>query len=143
VTNTSGQATFTVGDSAVEGPVVFTALDRTTGAVVVKTVAVTFTAVEANQSSITGTPGAGAVQWTITVTLLDQNDHPLAGKTVSLTTGSAYTYATILTKPAVTNAAGQIQFVLSDSLTQVLSVTAKDVTDNVVLDKPLSVSIYR
>jgi hypothetical protein len=142
-TNASGVATFTVGDSAVEGPVVFTALDRTTGAVVVKTVGVTFTATEANQSTITGVPGPGAVQWTITVTLRDLNDHPLVGKTVSLTTGSAYTHVTILTKPAVTNAAGQIQFQMTDGLTQVLSVTAKDVTDNVVLDKPLSVSIYK
>ena len=55
-----GQATFTVGDSVVESGVVFTALDRTTGSVVVKKVSVSFTANEANQSTITGTPDSGA-----------------------------------------------------------------------------------
>jgi adhesin/invasin len=144
-TNSLGEATFTIGDSVVESGVVFTALDRTTGSVVVKTVSVSFTANEANQSTITGTPNSGAAIWTITVTLLDQNDHPLVGKRVTLTTGSPYTYVTTLTKGLVTNAAGQIQFQVQDTMTQVLSVTATDNTavPIVTLYKPLSVSIYR
>jgi hypothetical protein len=145
-TNSLGQATFTIGDSVVESGVVFRALDRTTGSVVVKTVSVSFTANEGNQSTITGTPNPGATIWTITVTLLDQNDHPLVGKRVTLNTGSAYTYNIVtLTKGGVTNAAGQIQFQIQDLETQVLSVTATDATaaPPVTLYKPLSVSIYR
>ena len=148
-TNAAGQAAFAVGDSVVQS-VVFTALDKTTGAVVVPTVTVSFTANEANQSTVTGTPGLGAVTWTVTVTLKNPSsptspftDSPLVGHKVTLTTGSKTTKVLTLTKGGVTTATGQIQFTITDTVTQVLSVYATDTTSSVRLYGPLSVSIYR
>jgi hypothetical protein len=140
--NSLGQAVFTVGDSTV-GSDVFTALDRTTGATVVPTVSVAFTANEQNQSKASGTPLAGATQWTITVTLRSATDAPLVGHKVTLNTGSHTAFVTTLTAGAKTTAAGVIQFRVTDTVTQVLAITVTDTTAGVTLYAPVTISIYR
>ncbi len=157
-TNASGKATFTIGDSVAESPTL-SAFDLTTGVPVLQTVPVTFTADEANQSTVTATPGPAATSWTVTVNLADVA--PLAGRHVTL---SAYVVgATVpyvlsktvvvagLTKNNVTTATGQIQFRITDSSTQTLSIAVRDTTSStpalqtqlLQLYQPLVITVFK
>jgi Bacterial Ig-like domain (group 1) len=156
VTSSAGLAKFTVGDSAVQNNmlstnglgVVFSALDETTGSAIVATVQVNFCADEANQSTATAVPELAATEWIVTVTLRSAADAPVAGHTVTLTTGSTHTTVTDLTVGGKTTAAGTIQFRITDTLTQVLSVVVKDTSlpapaGGGQLYQPVAVSIYK
>ncbi len=146
-TNGSGVASFTVSDSAVENNVVLSALDRTSGAAMVRTVAVNFTSNEANQSTATATPAVAVVKKssTITVTLLTGSGAPVPNHIVSLSTGSSTTKTSVLTAGGKTNSAGQIQFSLTDTAAQAVSVAATDTTanPNVTLYKPVTVTFVK
>lgn len=128
-TNSSGQATFTVTDPTVE-TVVLSALDRTTGVTVVAVATVTFAANEQNQSTITPPNQAVKVRKsaTITVTLRSATGAPIANHAVTLATGSKTAMVTVLTAGGKTNAAGQIQFSVTDTVAENLSIRATDTT---------------
>ncbi len=148
-TNASGQVTFTVGDSAVESTVL-TALDRTTGYRVRPTLPLTFTANEANQSTVTATPiNAGGTQWTVTVNLKGLTLPLSPGHTVTLTTtpltGPNYSFVRTLTAGGRTTSAGVIQFSITDPVTQTLSITVKDSSTGVwllQLYQPLVITVF-
>jgi hypothetical protein len=143
-TNSAGQAVFTVSDPNPES-VVLTALDTTSGAVVVQTLQLTFIANEQNQSTATASPTIVQVKKTstITVTLLGANDQPLAGHTVALNTGSSTTKVTVLTSGGVTNAKGQIQFSVTDTAAQTISIKVTDTTTSLTLYKPVTVTFTK
>lgn len=152
-TNSSGQATFTIGDSVAE-TATLSAFDLTTGVPVLQKAPVTFTADEANQSTVTATPGVGATWWTVTVTF--KNPTPLAGDKVAVSAyvvGTTVPYAlsktasvTVLSKNGVSTATGQIQFMITDSQTQTLSIAVRDTTTNtqlLQLYQPLVLTVFR
>lgn len=141
-TNSNGVALFTVSDSAVQD-VELSALDMTSGVMVVQTATVDFTANEANQSSASASPAGVQVDRssTVTVTLRDSNGNPVSGETVTLATGSATATATVAKKGSdVTNAQGQAQFSIKDSAPETLSVTVTDETTGVTLYKPVNIT---
>lgn len=143
-TNAAGQAQFTVSDPNAES-VVLTALDQATGVIVVQTLPVTFTANEQNQSTATASPAIVQTKKTstITVTLLGANGKPIAGHVVGLATGSTTAKATVLTKGGVTTAAGQIQFSVTDTAPETLSIMVTDTTAGVTLYLPVTVSFVK
>jgi hypothetical protein len=151
VTGANGTATFYLRDSKVEANVGLTALDLTTGAQVIEPtpLTVSFTADEANQSTFTATPAVGATQWTISVTLRSATGTPLVGHTVKLTTGSKTTGVLVLTAGSKTTAAGLIQFRVTDSVTQTLTILVTDSTPtppstaSVELYQPVVATVYR
>ena len=140
----SGHAVFTVGDPVVESTVL-TALDHNTGVTVNRTVTVTFTANEQNQSTATALPTLQKVKKDIiiTVNLKSATGASIAGHHVALTTGSTQTTVTTLTKPAVTTAAGQIQLDITDQITETLTIKVTDTDASVSLYKPVVISFYR
>jgi hypothetical protein len=145
-TNAAGQAAFTVGDPAVEATVL-SALDRTTGVTLVQTVTVNFVANEANQSTATASPLNQKVKKliTITVTLRTATGSPIAAHKVTLNTHSTNTTVTPLTKTSLTNSSGQIQFTVTDSITETLSIDVTDVTavPAVQLYQPVVITFFR
>ena len=89
----SGVVTFTVSSSTAGSPV-FTATDTTDSVTVTQTATVTFTAgaVSAAHSTVVAFPTSvtadGSTTSTITVTLKDAHNNPVAGKTVTLASRS-------------------------------------------------------
>jgi hypothetical protein len=143
-TNSAGQAVFTVSDPNPESTVL-TALDTTTGVAVVQTLPLTFIANEQNQSTATASPTVVQVKKTstFTVTLLGANDKPLAAHAVTLNTGSSTTKVTVLTSGGVTNANGQIQFSVTDTAAETLSIKVTDTTTGLTLYKPVTVTFTK
>jgi adhesin/invasin len=143
-TDGSGVALFTVSDPVVEN-VVLSALDRTSGVTLVPTVTVDFVANEANQSTATASPTVLKVRKfsTITVTLLGPADAPIVGHTVTLGTGSSTTTVTPLTPGGVTDSAGQVQFSVTDTAEQVLSITVTDTDTGATLYKAVQVTFTK
>jgi hypothetical protein len=128
-TNAVGQAQFTVGDTRAQ-TVLLTALDRTTGTTVVETLTLTFTGTEQNQSTVAANPAVLKIKKLslITITLLGPTGAPLVGHTVSISTGSTTTKLTLVTKGGLTNTAGQIQYKVTDTLPQVITLQVTDTT---------------
>jgi adhesin/invasin len=143
-TDGTGVAKFTVSDPTAE-TVVLSALDRTTGAAVVQTLPITFFANEQNQSTATASPTFVQVRKssTVTVTLLGPTDAPLVGHVVKLNTGSTTTSVTVLTKGGVTTSTGQIQFAVTDTAAQALSISVQDTTAGVTLYRPVAVTFTK
>ncbi len=119
VTNSAGQANFQVRDTKAE-TVTFLAKD-TTDAMTVETpspLSVTFqaNAADATQSTVSAAPSSvpsdGTTPSTVTVTLNDHFDNPVAGQTVALSQGSGH--AVISPATAVTNAQGVAAFTVKD-----------------------------
>ena len=142
-TNASGQASFTVKDTAVES-VTYTAKDTTDSITVTQTATVSFTAGPANASAstVSANPASvtadGVTTSTITVTLIDSFSHPVSGKTVSLIAGSGS--STITTVSGTTNASGQATFTVKDTVAQAVTYTAKDTTDTVTVTQTATVT---
>ena len=139
VTNTSGVATFSATDTAAE-TVTFTATAGSTQ--IANTASVTFgtLTVSASQSTVTTTSPAplGSSGTTVVVTLLTSTNSPVSGKAVSLTsTGSAVVGAP---SPSTTGSNGQVSFLVTDSVPETVTLTAKDTTDNVSLTSTPSVT---
>jgi hypothetical protein len=151
-TDGNGRANFAVADPAVE-TAVLTATDRTTGAVVDQTVAVTFVADEANQSTATASTNLQVVRKdvTVTVVLRDANGNPISGHTVTLATGSSSAvYCPVgWSKPckqsvnAATDATGTVQYVLTDTTPQRLAIRVTDATTGVTLYATLVVTFAK
>ena len=117
-TDGSGVATFTV-KSTTAGADVFTATGDSVE-LTAKTVTVTFTAgaVSAGTSTVVAAPATvpadGTATSTVTVTLLDSNSNPLAGKTVTLAS-SRLTDDAISAASGVSSAAGVVTFTVKSS----------------------------
>jgi adhesin/invasin len=151
-TDSSGRASFTVTDPAVE-TAVLTATDRTTGAVVDETVAVTFFADEANQSTATASTDLQVVRKAVTVTvaLRDANGNPVAGHTVTLATGSSTAvYCPVgWSQPckqsvnAATDAAGTVRYLLTDKTPERLAIRVTDATTGATLYAALVVTFAK
>ncbi len=74
----------------------------------------------------------GVSSSTITVTLESQGA-PVVGDTVSLTPSGGSSAITCLATPCQTNASGQVQFKVTDTVDEVVTYTATDTTDSVVV----------
>jgi adhesin/invasin len=142
ITNSSGVATFSVTDNAVEN-LTYTAVDQTdspkvtvTQTAAVDFVAPTVSAANSQVAAADSNPQSGSPpSTTITVTLKDQastsESRPVAGKLVTLTgTGSA----TIAPNtPQTSSTQGQAVFTVSDGTIEPVTFTARDTTDSVTV----------
>ena len=149
VTNTSGQATFTVTDATPETDT-FTAADATDGIPVTATAQVTFAPQTVNQtnSAVTASPSNvpsdGTTASTITVTLRDHSVNgssaPIEGRTIQL---AALSGSSVIvpasTGSDVTDASGNATFSVTDATAQTVVYRATDTTDSVVLTSTASV----
>ena len=138
VTGANGQATFTVSDTVAES-VVFSAVDVTDPVTLTQTATVQFEtpAPSPTMSTITATPTTvpddGLTASTISVTIKDQFGNPLTGKTVTvqLTDASLNAAAAVSAgSSATTNSAGIVEFDLTDTSAEPVTVGATDTTDN-------------
>jgi hypothetical protein len=129
---------FTVSDSAIES-VTIGAVDTTTGATLLATATVVFTASEANQSSVTinpaSTPAYGPAA-TLTVTVRGANGLPISGRTITIggntgtttVTPESTATCTVLATPGVTDCNGQAEFAVSDTAVESETLSACDTT---------------
>ena len=143
VTNSAGQATFIVTDTAAE-IVTFTATDTTDGTVISNTATVTFGTITVSASTSTvsvdsqaplGSKGTEAV-----VTLLSASGVPVQGKAVSLQASSGTSAMIGSPTPATTGTNGQVTFPITDSVAQSVTLTATDTTDGVQLTSQQTVT---
>ena len=132
-TDSSGVATFTVSDANAE-QVVYTATDTSDSVAIDQTASVTFVApvVTASDSSTVAVPTAlpadGTSVSTVTVTLHDQANVPVSGKTVSLDVGSSH--ATVTPTTGTSDATtGAVTFSVVDSHVETVTATGVDNTD--------------
>ena len=134
MTNSSGQATFTVTDTHAQ-TVIYTATDVTDG-FAVGSVTVTFTAgsVTAPPSTVVASPTSVATGAacpacsTITVTLYDANYNPVDGQKVTLTAGSGTSLIDGLASPQSVTASSTsnvVTFTVTDTTAQPVTYTAK------------------
>ena len=136
-TDGSGQITFGVEDTSVES-ITYSATDVTDNVEVNETVSVVFRAglPQAAQSSMQASPSSvpadGVTTSTITVTAEDHNANPVRGITITL---SALNGSSVITPStgAVTDAAGQATFVVTDESAESVTYSATDATDGIVL----------
>lgn len=150
VTGANGQVSFSVTDTVAE-TVTLTATDTTDNVILSSTPTVVFTggAPSASASTMTASattsPADGETQTLITVTMNDQFGTPLAGKTVTLQgapSGNIQTHPIAVgsSTPGVTNSSGIAEFEADDSVAELVTFTATDTTDNVVLTKTVSIT---
>jgi hypothetical protein len=126
-----GAVVVTVTDTVAE-LVTFTVTDTSDGVTLVASPSITFIGPPAAAGGIVATPTTvasdGSSSTTITITLQDAKGQPAAGKRVVLSQGSGHSVITGAT-PAITNAAGQIQFTATDTVAEAVTYTAVDVND--------------
>ena len=153
VTDAHGQTTFTVTDTIAES-VTLTAVDTTDGITLASMPTVTFATSPPSATasivlaSATTSPADGTTQTLITVTVNDQFGNPLPGKTVTIQgapAGNVDMHAVAVggsssTPPGVTNGSGIAEFDVSDSHAEMVTFTATDTTDNMVLAPKVSIT---
>jgi hypothetical protein len=83
----------------------------------------------------------GVASSTITVTLKDADGNPVAGKTVSLAE-DAGAGSTISAPSGVTNAAGQATWTVADTNNEIVTYTATDATDSIVVAQTAAVTFF-
>lgn len=137
----NGQVTFTVTNLTSE-TVTYTATDVTNGVVITETAQVAFGDDEAGLSTVVATPTSveanGIAFSTITVTLLNGALNPIVGNSVSLSQGGGS--STIDPLVAVTNAFGQAQFIVKSTTQEVVTYTATDLTNAIVITQTAQVT---
>ena len=133
-TAANGVAIFDVKNASVQN-VTFTATDVTDGVVLTQTPVVNFDVPPATAGGIGAFPTTvannGTATTTITVTLQDAQGNPTPGKRVALSQGSGHSIITA-PSPAVTDAGGQIQFIATNRIAEVVTYTAMVETDGIV-----------
>lgn len=140
--NSSGVVSFTVTDIHAE-TVLYTAVDATDGLTIAQQAQVTFIQVaDATNSTVTANPKSvtadGIAFSTITVTLLDNLDQPVPNKAVSL---SADGGSSVISPPSgPSDISGQVFFTVRDTVMEMVTYTAEDATDNVVINQEASVT---
>ena len=149
VTNSQGQATFTVSDGTVES-VRFSATDTTDSLPLTATASVDFeqpaasASVSAATASTPTVEADGTTSVTISVTVRDQFGNPLAGRVVQVTgSPSATVRIAPLTESSgvvggTTDATGLAEFVANDTTAEKVSFTSVDTTDRVTLTTKVS-----
>ncbi|GGJ14160.1 Ig-like domain-containing protein [Paenibacillus hunanensis] len=142
LTNASGVATFTVKSSKAE-TVTYTATAG--GVTIANTASITFQAgaisalastVQVSKASVSAD---GTDASTVTVTLMDANNNPISGKSVTLSQGSGSSTISPSTD-VTTNADGQAVFIVTNMKAETVTYTAKDATDNVTLNTTKTVT---
>ncbi|MBY0278935.1 Ig-like domain-containing protein, partial [Candidatus Binatia bacterium] len=128
-TDTSGDAVFLVRDTTIEDVTFSATVD---GTPLTSTAQVRFVSRPATAGGIAASPTSvladGTSSATVTVTLQDENGAGTPGKLVKLSQGGAHSVISG-PSPAVTNAAGQIQFTVTDQVAETVDYTAIDATD--------------
>jgi hypothetical protein len=147
MTNSAGQAVFTVTDTANE-IVTYEATDQTDGLTLEdEAVSVAFgtppppVPAQADSTIVASSvnlPADGSSASTITVELNDLNGNPVIGKLVSLTADSGSSKITAVSDK--TDGDGDATFNVSDSTAEVVTYTAVDTTDDLAL-APKSVTV--
>lgn len=131
VADARGVAVFTVSNLTAE-TVEFTATDTTDGVVLATTPIMPFVVPPATTAGIMASPTSvdadGIATTTVTVTLQDALARPTPGKLVTLSQGAGHSRIAA-PDPAVTDANGQIAFVATNLVNEVVTYTAVDVTD--------------
>ena len=150
-TDVNGVASFSVRDTVTE-TVTLQATDTTDSITIQQEPSVTFAAAGPSASSsnmtaaATSVPADGETLTLITVTLNDQFDNPISGKTISLAgspNGNVQVHPIAIggSTPGVTNASGQAQFETDDTVAETVTFTATDTSDNnLVLSKTASIT---
>jgi hypothetical protein len=150
-TGSNGQVSFPLTDTVPE-TVTLTATDTTdSNLVLTSTPTVTFATASPSASastvtaSATTSPADGETQTLISVTVNDQFGDPLSGKTVTLDGAPSgnvqiHPIAVGSSTPGITDSSGLVQFEADDSAAEVITFTATDTTDNLVLTKTVSIT---
>src|SRR5439155_1724846 len=118
--------------------------DTTDNVTITQTATVNFIAgaVSATASTVSASPASvaadGSTTSTITVTLKDANNHPVSGKTVTLTTGSGRSPISAASGPS--NASGVVTFTVKDTKAETVTYTATDTTDSVTIAQTAAVT---
>jgi len=127
----NGAAVFTITNLVAED-ITLTATDTTDGVVVAMKPVVTFAIPPAASAGLSAFPTSvtadGLQTTTITVTLEDKLGRPTPGKLITLSQGDAHSVIQA-PDPAVTDVDGQIEFVASNTVNEVVTYQAVDVTD--------------
>ena len=145
VTNSAGQANFQVRDTKAE-TVTFTVEDTTDHLTIQSPspLTVTFHAnpVDATQSTVSSSPSSvpsnGTTASTVTVTLNDHFDNPVAGQTVVLNQGSGH--AVIDPASAVTDAQGVATFNATDDTAEFITFSATDTSVELLISQTTRVT---
>ena len=128
----TGAAVFRVSNLSFE-PVVLTATDVTDGVVLDQTFTIHFVPPPAASGGIGASPSPlpsdGTSTTTITVTLKDSLGRASPGKLIKLDQGAGHSIV-VGPSPALTDASGQIHYTASDGVSESVTYTALDVTDN-------------
>lgn len=131
VADARGVAVFTVSNLTAEN-VEFTATDTTDGIELATTPIMPFVVPPAASGGIVASVDTvdanGVASTTLTVTLKDALDRPTPGKLVTLAQGDGHSVITA-PNPSVTDVNGQIAFVATNRVNEVVTYTAIDVTD--------------
>lgn len=143
-TNAKGVTTFTVKNNTPE-TVTYTATNLTDGFEVTQAPTVTFTGrptaanstVTANPTSV---PADSIASSTVTVTLRDENTHPVAGKLVALKPAGQSKSTPVSPGSDTTNQNGEAVFSLTNGVAQTVTLSARDVTDGMDLTGTATVS---
>jgi hypothetical protein len=149
-TDGSGQVSFKLTDTVAES-VTLQAVDTTDGVTLTSEPTVVFatSSPSASQSTVTASgttsPADGETQTLITVTVNDQFGQPLSGKTVTMAgspSGNVQVHPIAIggSDPGVTNASGNAQFEADDTVAEMVTFTATDTTDSIVISKTVSVT---
>ena len=128
----NGTAFFTISDLTAE-TVTFTATDTTDGVQLTQPISLIFDVAPAASAGISANPSSvtadGQSTATVVVTLKDSLNRPTPGKTVTLSNGGSHAVIGG-PSPSVTDANGQIQFLVTDQVNETVTFTAIDVTDS-------------
>jgi hypothetical protein len=142
--NSFGVVTFTVKSTTL-GAAVLTASDTSDSVVVAQTATVNFIAGtgSAANSTVTATPASlmadGATTATVTVTLKDSTNNPVAGKTVTLASSRGAS-DTIAPSSGTSAANGVVTFSVKSTTPGTPVFTATDTTDSVVVTPTATVT---
>ena len=149
-TDANGQVTFKLTDTVAES-VTLQAKDTTDGVTLTSQPTVVFAtgspSASASNVTVSGStsPADGETQTAIAVTVTDQFGQPLTGKTVTVAgtpSGNVQVHPIAIggSDPGVTNASGVANFEADDTVAEMVTFTATDTTDNVVITKTVSVT---
>lgn len=144
-TNQDGVATFTVKNTKAE-TVIYTAKDEQEDITLTQHASVTFTSgdVDAAKSTVTTSAASvladGIANATITVTIKDAFENPVADHEVSLTQGSGHSTIRPVAASVKTDANGEVSFTVTNTKAETVTYTAKDVDADITIQQTVNVT---